>query len=130
MIAFVDDHRDVYGKLLQPLHLRLQQAVVLLLPIEVRRLTDPGSPIDLRNRHSVRALLQNERLPGVRPEGRRSQNADAFMVFRSFPAREISAENSNVQWSSFRGADHCSRRHNAMAQMAKWSPPSRRGLNL
>jgi len=26
-----------------------------------------------------------------------SENADAFMVFRSFPAREISAENSNFR---------------------------------
>lgn len=83
-------------ELLQPLHLR-QQTVVLLLPVEVGHLTDFRPPADLSRRHAVGALLQNERLLGVCPEGRRSQNADAFMVFCSFPAREISAENSNLE---------------------------------
>jgi hypothetical protein len=35
-----------------------------------------------------------------------SGNANAFMVFRSFPAWEISTENPDLQRSSFRGADH------------------------
>jgi hypothetical protein len=53
-------------ELLQPAHLGQLQTVVLLFPIEVGRLADPGLPADVRNQHAVRALLQNERLLGVR----------------------------------------------------------------
>src|SRR5690606_41683723 len=43
-----------------------QQPVILLLPIEISRLADPGLAADLGDRHAVIALLQNERLLGVR----------------------------------------------------------------
>lgn len=35
-----------------------------------------------------------------------SENCEAFIVFRSFPARDNTAENSNPNWSSFMGSDH------------------------
>lgn len=52
-------------ELLQPPHLRRRQPLVLLLPIEVGRLADPGLPADLRHGCSLLALLQDERLLGV-----------------------------------------------------------------
>jgi hypothetical protein len=52
-------------KLLEAAHLRRQQPVVLLLPVEVGCLADPGLAADLRHRHAVRVLLEDERLLGV-----------------------------------------------------------------
>src|SRR6478609_9055482 len=52
--------------LLQPPHLGRQQTIVLLPPIEIGGLANPGLAADLRHRHAVVALLQNKRLLGVR----------------------------------------------------------------
>lgn len=79
-------------KLLQPLHLGRQQSVVFLLPVEVRRLADPRPTTDLRDGDSVRSLLQNERLLRVR-ELRCLQ-------------RDVTAENSTFERSSFQGSGH------------------------
>src|SRR6476661_8816276 len=46
----------------QPTHLRRQQPVVPLLPVEVRRLADPRLAADLGHSHPVMTLLQDERL--------------------------------------------------------------------
>ncbi|QKC73242.1 hypothetical protein EB815_32030 [Mesorhizobium loti] len=35
-----------------------------------------------------------------------SENFDAFIVFRSSPDREITAENSTFERSSFQGSEH------------------------
>lgn len=43
-----------------------QQAVVLLLPVEVGRLAAPGLAANVRNRDLILALLQNKRLLGIR----------------------------------------------------------------
>lgn len=51
---------------------------ILLAPIEIRRLADPCLPADLCHRHAVIALLQNERLLGVR-------KLDAFILPLLFP---------------------------------------------
>lgn len=56
----------------------------------------PASPL---NRHPVRALLQGERLPGVR-------KLLAFIACRSCQPGDGGAENSRLKWSSFVGADH------------------------
>lgn len=53
-------------QLLQPLHLGRQQTGKLLLPVEVRRLADPGLPADLRNWGPVFVLLDDERFLRVR----------------------------------------------------------------
>ncbi|MGF7055733.1 hypothetical protein GGC47_004946 [Bosea sp. OAE752] len=53
-------------ELLQPAHLSRQKPLVLLLPIEIGRLADPGPPADLRHRNPVHTLLQDERLLRVR----------------------------------------------------------------
>jgi len=66
-------------ELLQPLRLRWQQARILLLPVEVGGLADPGLPADLGNRCAFFALLDDERLLRVRTEGPRSENFDASM---------------------------------------------------
>ena len=50
------------------------------------------------DRVAVSALLQNERLLGVR-------ELRGFHPFPLLPAREIQTENSNSKWSSFWGAD-------------------------
>jgi hypothetical protein len=50
----------------QPPHLGQQQAIALLLPIEVGRLADAGLAADIRHWHSVGALLQDKRLLDVR----------------------------------------------------------------
>jgi len=52
-------------KLLEAAHLRRQQAIILLLPVEVGCLADPGLAADLRHRHAVLVLLEDERLLGV-----------------------------------------------------------------
>ncbi|TCS51615.1 hypothetical protein EDD52_14115 [Primorskyibacter sedentarius] len=51
---------------LQPAHLVGQQAGILLLPIEVRRLADPSLPADLGDRRASLALLQDEGLLRLR----------------------------------------------------------------
>lgn len=63
-------------ELLQPAHLGRQQTV-LLLPIDLGRLADPGFAADLRHRTPVAALLQDERLlrpKTSRPSRRRSSH--------------------------------------------------------
>lgn len=50
----------------QPPHLGRRRPIVLPLPIEIRRLAYPSFPADIRHRHSVSSLLQNERLLSVR----------------------------------------------------------------
>ena len=47
--------------------------------MEIRRLADPSLSADLPHRNTVIALLQNERLLGVR-------DVDAFMRLLLFPA--------------------------------------------
>src|SRR5437763_1737828 len=42
------------------------KSVILLLPVEVGRLADPGLAADIGHRNPVRTLLQNKRLLGVR----------------------------------------------------------------
>jgi hypothetical protein len=53
-------------QLFQPSHLGWQQTVVFLFQIEVGRLADAGLAADISHRHAVSAMLQNERLLGVR----------------------------------------------------------------
>ena len=53
-------------KLLQTPHLKWRHAVVLLLPVEIRRLADPSPPADIGDGNPVSALLENERLLRVR----------------------------------------------------------------
>ena len=53
-------------ELLQPLHLGRKQPGILLLPVEVGRLADPGLAADLSNRRALVALLDDERLLRVR----------------------------------------------------------------
>lgn len=48
-------------ELLQPAHIRWQHAVLLLLPVEVGRLADPGPAADVRDGTAVHTLLQDER---------------------------------------------------------------------
>ena len=60
-------------------------------PVPERRLADPRPSADLGNWHAIGALLQNERLLCVRTEGPRSENFDAFIVFRSFQPHQASA---------------------------------------
>src|SRR5204862_7606033 len=43
-------------ELLEPPHLARQQTVILLLPIEVGRLADPGLAAKIRYRHAISAL--------------------------------------------------------------------------
>ena len=57
-------------ELLQPLHLRRKQPGILLLPIKVGCLADPGLPADLRNRRSIFALIDDERHLRVRENAR------------------------------------------------------------
>src|SRR5579871_5687541 len=84
-------------ELLQPAHLIRQQPVILLLPVEIRRLTDPGLAADLRHRNPVTALLQNERLLRVR-------KLRPFIVFRSSPAQEATGKlyPKTIQFSGIR----------------------------
>lgn len=51
---------------LQAAHLIGQQAAIPLLPVELRRLTDPGLPADLGDRRAFLALLQDEGLLSLR----------------------------------------------------------------
>jgi hypothetical protein len=81
---------------LQSRHLVGQQTRILLTPIELRRLADPGLLASLRHRHTVVALLQNKRLLGVREL--RCLHASA-----PFPSREITAENSSYELVQFLG---------------------------
>ena len=85
-------------ELLEPPHLRRQQAIVLPLPVEVGRLADPGLRAGIRHRHAVCSLLQNKRLLGVR----KSRG-----LYRSplLPARELSADNSSQKRAGFRGSE-------------------------
>ena len=62
-------------KQLQPPHLRGQQPVIILLPVEGGYLADPGFAADV-HRGSVHPLPENERLLGVR-------KSNAFMVIQS-----------------------------------------------
>ena len=68
--AQIGDHLPQLGvlvlELLQPPHLGRRRPIVLPLPIEIRRLAYPSFPADIRHRHSVSSLLQNERLLSVR----------------------------------------------------------------
>ena len=76
-------------ELLQPLDLRQQQASVLfsqldcdaLLILALRQISDTGTPFALY--FKMKAF-------------RASENADAFMIYHSFPARRISAGSSIV----------------------------------
>ena len=86
-------------QLLQPPHHVTQQAFVLLLSIEVRRLRNTRLAADLRNGMPYRTLLQNQRLLRVRKLG-------CLHRFPLLPVREIRAENSNLKFSSFQGAEH------------------------
>lgn len=72
------------------LHLRRQRAIILLLPNEIHHLADSSPLADLRHRHAVRALLQNEHLLGVRE----CLRVHGLLIL---PSREISAENFNLQ---------------------------------
>ena len=87
-------------ELLQAAHVGQQQAVAALLPVEITCLSDPCLAADLHHRHSVGALLQDERLLRVRTEGPRSENFDAFIVFHSARPRAGYAENSRVKRSN------------------------------
>lgn len=49
-------------KRLQPAHLIGQQACILLAPTKIGRLTDPCLAANVRHRHTIIALFQNERL--------------------------------------------------------------------
>src|SRR5205085_7130795 len=97
-------------ELLEPPHLRRQQAFVLLLPIEVGSLADPGLTADIRYRYAVSTLLENERLLGVRKP--RSLHRS-----RLLPAQGITPEDSNQKGSSFPASEQPS---------AEWSFPSPR----
>ena len=66
-------------ELLEPAHLGRQQTVILLVPIKVSRLADPGLAADIHHRHTVGALLVNKRLLGVR----KSETFEAFIALRS-----------------------------------------------
>src|SRR5579871_3892472 len=85
-------------ELLQPAHLIRQQPVILLLPVEIRRLADPGLAADLRHRNPVTALLQNERLLRVRKLRRLHR-------FPLLPSLRKPPENSTQKRSSFLGSD-------------------------
>ena len=51
---------------LQQAHFILQLATILLLSLEVSRLTDPGLPTNFRDRRALCNLLQNEHLLRLR----------------------------------------------------------------
>jgi hypothetical protein len=72
---------DLALELLQPPHLGRQQAVVLLLPIEVGRLADLALSANLGHRNAVRSLLEMNAFWA-------SENFDAFIV-RSSPVEEV-----------------------------------------
>ena len=67
-------------ELLQPPHLGRQQPVILLLPIEIRRLADPSLAADLGDRHAVVACFRMNAFWA-------SENFEAFIVFRSSQPR-------------------------------------------
>ena len=58
--------RAVVLDLLEPVHPDRPQPAPFLFPVEVGRLADPSPTANLRDLDSVRSLLQNERLLGVR----------------------------------------------------------------
>src|SRR5262249_23203826 len=81
-------------ELLQPTHLSRQQPVVLLLPIEIGRLADPGLAADVRNRNPVVALLQDKRLLGVRKL--RGLHRRLLLPAEGFRQRKTLAKNGPV----------------------------------
>src|SRR3954451_782246 len=88
-------------ELLQPAHLGRQQPVVLLLPIEVGRLANTGLAANVRHRHSIGALLQNERLLGVRKS--RCLHRSPLLPARE-SARKTLAKNGPVLRSQITGS--------------------------
>jgi hypothetical protein len=78
-------------ELLQPFHLRRQQARILLLPVEVGRLAEAGVAAALSYPCAFFALLDDECV------SRPSENFDMVMCFRFSPSRETVAKNSNFK---------------------------------
>src|SRR3954452_19910253 len=106
--------RVVIFKLLQPPHLRRLHAIVALLPIEVGCRADTGLAADVRHRHPVAALLQNEAFCD-------SENLNAFIVFRSSQpgnqTRKTLAKNGPVYW------EQISKFHR-VTRKKEWAPDS------
>jgi hypothetical protein len=70
-----------------------------ILPIEVGRLADPGLPADLRHRHAIIALLQDERPLRLRKP--RCLHRSPLL-----PSPGKQPENSSQKRSCFQGAEH------------------------
>ena len=70
---------------------------MLLLPVEVGRLTGPGLPTELSDACSLLTLLQDEDL------SRASENLDAFVRFRNSPTHGNLTENSSFKRSKLQG---------------------------
>jgi hypothetical protein len=85
--------------LLQTTRLRRPQAIVLLLPVAVRRLADRRlRQMSTTGTPSAPCLRMNAFCG--------SENFDVFIVIRSSQPRESGPENHNKEWSSLMGADH------------------------
>ncbi len=76
-------------ELLRPLHLGRQQAGTLPLPVETRRLADPGLPADLGNRGAPSPC-------SIMNAFCASANLLAVARFHSSPSQESVAENSSL----------------------------------
>lgn len=72
-------------------------SLILLTPVEVRRLTDPRLAANLRDWRALLTLLQHKRL------SRASVNLDALIVLSSSPSQGRAAENSSFKRFSPQG---------------------------